>query len=240
MADLDAARTKLGELERANPNRLNLLRALIEIDNARASIFQTRDDWLSAVVAYENNARVLRLLRNADPKNASLTSQLASALRDLALASTRMFDLATRPQVLHGVGRAVRRGDADQPGQHRHHRERDARPAVRGLLPRSSKATATARSQKLDRAAEIGDALVLQRGADADGVLVGVTVRAARARLRNLEGQPKAAAADLERAEYLLGAARPPGRARGPAARGRLRRRHRQAMGLCGASSIAR
>src|SRR5262249_15626003 len=59
--------------------------------------------------------------------------------------------------------------------------------------------------QKLDRAAEIGDALVLQRGADADGVLVGVTVRNARARLRNLEGQPKAAAADLERSEYLLG-----------------------------------
>ena len=204
MADLDAARAALRKVEEANPNQLDVLRALVEIDSSRATIFQTRDDWIAAVALYENNARVLGQLRSADPKNIVLTSRLASMLRDLAFTSVRVPDLARAREAYAQSATLFAEALQISPDS-----ISAVESATRGLLleatfleQQGDRAGAIAR---LDRAAEIGDALVLQRGADAAGVLLGVSVRAARARLRNLEGQPKAAAADLERAEHLLG-----------------------------------
>jgi tetratricopeptide (TPR) repeat protein len=143
-------------------------------------------------------------LRNADPKNASLTSQVAGAVRDLALASERMLDVAgarTAYAESAALFADAMQASPDNIGIIEN--------AARGLQLQAAflddQGERAAALRTLDRAAEIGDALVLQRGADADGVLLGVTVLNARARLRNLQGETKVAAVDLERAEYLLG-----------------------------------
>jgi tetratricopeptide (TPR) repeat protein len=94
MADLDAARTALLDIERAHPNQLSILRALAQMEQARALIFQGRDDWIAASVVHENLVRVLGTLRAADPRNAVLTADLAQAHRDFAIASARLGDVA--------------------------------------------------------------------------------------------------------------------------------------------------
>jgi tetratricopeptide (TPR) repeat protein len=203
MADLDAARTALIDIERAHPNQLSILRALAQIEQARASIFQDRDDWIAASVVHENLVRVLGTLRAADPKNAVLTADLAQAHRDFAMASARLGDVAAaRKEYAASAARFVEALQAapDNVGTIRN--------AVRALLNEASFLEARnewpAAKERLDRAVEIADALVRQRGADIDGVLTGIDARAARARLANFDGRRSEAVRDLERGEQLL------------------------------------
>src|SRR5262249_60999006 len=94
LTDLDAARAALIEVERDEPNRLDILRPLIEIETARARIFENRDDWIEAVVAHEICVVALTKLSNADPKNGTLMADLASKRTGLAAAAHRLGDTA--------------------------------------------------------------------------------------------------------------------------------------------------
>ena len=203
MADLDAARAALGQVEHDNPNRVHVLRALVQIEQARAVIFEGRDDWIAAAAIHENGVRVLRELRTGDPKNALLTADLAHAHRHLAVALARLGDVAgARPQYAASVALFMEALQAAPDSV------RTIRNAVRALMNEAAfledQNERAAAMERLDRAVEIADALVRQRGADTDGVLTGVEARAARARLANLDGRHGAAIKDIERAEQLL------------------------------------
>jgi tetratricopeptide (TPR) repeat protein len=204
MKDLDAARAALVETTRTEPNRLDILRALIEIETARARIFQNRDDWIAAVVAHEICVEVLNKLRNADPRNVTLTAELAGKRSELAAAAKQLGDTArartefTAAWELHAAALGAAPDDI-----------RVILGAVRALQLEASfleqmKDLRGAR-ERLDRAVDLGDGLMSQRGADDAGVLTGVAARAARARLANIQDEPKIAIRDLERAEFVLG-----------------------------------
>jgi tetratricopeptide (TPR) repeat protein len=203
LRDLDAARAALVEAERTEPNRLDILNALFEIERARARIFERRDEWIEAVVAHEICVEVLAKVRSADPKNAVLTADLAARRADLASAAARLGDAGrarsefAAATELHAAALRMAPDDLDV--------IRDAARALKieALFLETMRDYAGAR-ERLDRAADLGDALVRQRGADEAGVLLGVAVHAMRARLANLQGESKTAIADLERAELQL------------------------------------
>jgi tetratricopeptide (TPR) repeat protein len=204
LADLDAARAALIEVERSQPNRLDILRPLIEIETARARIFENRDDWIEAVVAHESCVAALTKLHSADPKNATLMADLAGKRTELAAAAHRLGDTARARAEFAVAGElheAALRAVPDDVGV--------ARNATRALQLEASFLEAMKEVEKardrLDRAVDLADALTSQRGADDAGVLVGVAVRVERARLANGRDEPKKAIAELERAELLLG-----------------------------------
>ena len=203
LKDLDAARATLVEIERGEPNRLDVLNALFEIERARARIFENRDEWIEVVVAHEICVELLAKLRSADPRNAVLTADLAARRADLASAAARLGDAGrarsefAAASELHAAALRAAPDNIDV-----------MRDAARALKLEASfletiRDYAGAR-ERLDRAADLGDALVRQRGSDETGVLLGVAVRTVRARLANIQGEPKTAAADLERAELQL------------------------------------
>jgi tetratricopeptide (TPR) repeat protein len=204
LAELDSVRAALIEVDRNQPNRLDILRPLIEIETARAHIFENRDEWIEAVVAHEICVIALTKLSNADPKNATLMADLAGQRTELAAAAHRLGDTArarTEFAAAAELHEAALRIVPDDVGI--------ARSATRALQLEASfletmKDVERAR-ERLDRAVDLADTLTSQHGADDAGVLIGIAVRVQRARLANGQSQLKRAIADLDRAELLLG-----------------------------------
>lgn len=211
LKDLDTARAKLIELERAEPNRLEILQALIEIETARGTIFEDRKDWLSAIVAYEICADVLAKLRGADAKNVALTFELAAIRSKLAHAATKLGDRNRAKSEFAAAGLLFSEALRAQPDNVSYVHVASLSLQREAALFEESKNLDGAR-ERLDQAVTISDALVLQRGADRAGTLIGVSANVARARHANLWNDPKTAIRHLERAEILLAdLGRPPG-----------------------------
>jgi tetratricopeptide (TPR) repeat protein len=128
-------------------------------------IFQTREGWLSAVVIYEYNVRVLDTLHSADPKNADLTSDLASAHRDLATAAAEIGNVPqarktyTDASVLFEEALRINPAEVGITRDASHNLQREA-----AFLDEQGDRMAAL--EQLDRAVVISDSLVRQRGAD--------------------------------------------------------------------------
>lgn len=203
MAELDAARAALTTEDGARPNRVATLYALVDVERSRAGIFVRRSDWLSALVPYENAARTLEQLLRADPRHVGYMTSLAMTRRGWANAASR-FGLPDEARHLFAAANELF-GTALKLAPDNASLAREASSGLRleAIFLEGSEDREGALA-RLDRAAEIAEALVRQRGAGEDGIIEGLRIRASRARMLNNLGRGRDAAADLERAGVML------------------------------------
>jgi tetratricopeptide (TPR) repeat protein len=203
IADLDAARKALLEMDASSPNRLDVLTALVRLDQTRAMIFQLRDRWSDASLVYENLVRVLDQLHRADRRNVAILVDYATVRRDLAHAYEQLdlFDQARGEYRMAAALFAEALGISPDSIATILAATRALQLEAKFLEGRGERDAA---QERLDRAVELGDALVRQRGASDAAALIGVVIRTARARLAILDGRVKTAVDDLEHAERRL------------------------------------